>query len=438
MRRDKDLTNKVAIVAGSISRFDNPRHTLQEEMCAEAVKMILDDLPNLDLGTWVKEQDTAACYSYFSDILEQQQCMHWIINDYLGLSGLPQYRVESGGATPIDAVVNAALWVRSGLFKQVLVVGWEKMNELHIQKVNEAIAIAGDTDWDFVSGFTYNAFYATLQARRMHVFGDREDDLAEIAMMTHNNSLDNPYAQWPAQHGFGRITIDDVYKSRLISWPYRLHECAMTSEGASALLLTDEKTAKEYTDTPIWISGVGFGSDTMRPGDRPDNPAWKGLFPEDEKLWPKNIDRPLAPYPDLTNFGSFRTAARLAYKDAGIKNPRKEIDLVEVFDPYAGVVIAGLEDMDFCKRGEGAKLVRDGVIQPHGELPCQFSGALTAQGHAVGSTSIAEVVDVYWQLSQQIGKKWGAPHRQMKDIKRGLIQGHGGTGCQAGVVVLER
>ncbi|MDH5450787.1 MAG: hypothetical protein OEX77_07820, partial [Candidatus Bathyarchaeota archaeon] len=141
---------KVAIVAGSISRFDNPRHTLQEEMVAESVKAILDDVPNLDLGSFIKN-DGAACYSYFSDILEQQQCMHWIIHDYLGLSAVPAYRVESGGATPIDAVINATLWIRSGKFKMVLVSGWEKMNELHIQKINEAIAIAGDTDWDFVS-----------------------------------------------------------------------------------------------------------------------------------------------------------------------------------------------------------------------------------------------------------------------------------------------
>jgi acetyl-CoA acetyltransferase len=427
---------KVGIVAGSISRFDNPRHTLQEEMCAEATKMVLNDVPDLELGDFIKK-NYACCYSYFSDILEQQQCMHWIIHDYLGLSAVPAYRVESGGATPIDAVINAALWIRAGKFPAVLVLGWEKMNEMPIQKVNEAIAIAGDTDWDFVSGFTYNAFYATLETRRMQVYGEREEDLAEIAVMTHNNSLDNPYAQWPSQHGFGKIKVEDVYKSRLISWPYRLYECAMTSEAASALLLADEKTTKNLTDNPVWISGVGFGTDTMRPGDRPDNPAWKGLYPKDEKLWPKHIQRPMSPYPDLVNFGSFRVAARSAYKDAKIRNPRKEINLVEIFDPYAGVVLAGLEDMDFCKRGEGMKMLREGIIKPGGELPCQFSGALTAQGHAVGATSIAEVVDVYWQLSNQIGKKWGAPKRQMSNPKKGLIQGHGGTGCQTGVVILE-
>jgi acetyl-CoA C-acetyltransferase len=255
--------------------------------------------------------------------------------------------------------------------------------------------------------------------------------------MCHNNSLDNPYAQWPSEHGFTKITVDDVYKSRLISWPYRTYECAMTSEGASALLLANEEMTKKLTDNPVWISGVGFGSDTMRAGDRPDNPAWKGVYPEDEKIWPKDVPKPMSPYPDLLNFGALRVSARMAYKDAGIRNPRKEISFVEIFDPYAGVVLAGLEDFDFCKRGEGNKMVREGIIKSGGELPCQLSGALTAQGHAVGSTSIAQVVDSYWQLSGQIGKKWGAPGRQLSNPKKAFIHGHGGTGCQAGAVVLE-
>jgi len=109
-------------------------------MCAEAMKMILDDVPELELGDFIKK-GYACCYSYFSDILEQQQCMHWIINDYLGLSGVHSYRPESGGATPIDAIVNAALRVRSGMFPAVPAVSSEKMNELPIQKVNEAKSI---------------------------------------------------------------------------------------------------------------------------------------------------------------------------------------------------------------------------------------------------------------------------------------------------------
>ena len=429
---------KVAIAAGDISRFDNPRHALIEEMCAEAVKGIWEDVPDIGPRDFIKNR-WAVCYSYFSDILNQQQCAHWIIHDYLGFGRTSAFRVESGGATPIDAVINAALWVRSGMFPVVLVVGFEKMDELPIQKVNEAIAIAGDTDWDFVSGFTYNAFYAALETRRMHVFKETEEDLAEVAVLSHNNSLDNPFAQWPAQKGHRKITVEDVFNpkiSRLISWPYRLLECALTSEGASALLLANEEWAKKLTPNPIWIEGVGFGCDTMRPGDRPDNPAWKGLYPEDEGLWPKEIPTPLSPYPEMTNFGSLRMAAESAFSDAHIDNPRKGISFVEIFDPYAGVVLAGLEDFKFCKRGEGMKLLRDGVIAPHGELPCQLSGALSAQGHAVGSTSIAQVVDSYWQLSGQIGKKWGAPGRQLQNPKKAFIHGHGGTGCQAGAVIL--
>src|SRR4030065_575256 len=69
-------------------------------------------------------------------------------------------------------------------------------------------------------------------------------------------------------------------------------------ECTSALLLANEEMTKKLTDNPIWISGVGFGSDTMRAGDRPDNPAWKGIYPEEEKIWPKTRPKPHYQYPN--------------------------------------------------------------------------------------------------------------------------------------------
>ncbi len=427
------MERKVAIVGGGISRFDLPRRELQEEMVAEAVKDILNDLPSLDLN-----DIDAAFYSYFSDHLEQQLCMHWIIHDYIGLCSKPAYRVESGGATPIDAIINAYAYIRAGLFDEVLVCGWEKMSELDTPKVNEFIAMASDTDWDYPVGGYYTGYYAVLETRHMNLYGETEEDLARLAVKNHNNATYNPYSQWKSQHGTGKITIDDVFKSRLIAWPYRVHNCAMISDGASALLLASEEKVKELTDTPVWITGVGLGTDTMRPGDRIDNPAWVGLYPEDEKAWPKTEARPMSPYPEMANFGSFRVAADMAYKMAKIDNPPKQLDIAEIFNPYDGVELCAYEDLRFCKRGEGKTLVREGVTEFGGDLPCQVSGALTAQGHAVGSTSIAQTIDMFWQLRGEIGKKWGAPGRQISGAQRGLIQGHGGTGCQAGVIIIER
>ena len=425
---------RVAVVGGGISRFDLPRYELQEEMCAEAVLEMLNDNPNINYP----DDIDAVIYSYFSDHLEQQLCFHWIVHDYLGLLPKPAYRVESGGATPIDAIINAFFFIKSGYFKNVLVVGWEKMSELDTAKVNEFIAAASDTDFDFPVGGYYTGYYAALEVRHMYLYGETIEDLAMIAVKNHNNATFNPYSQWRSQHGTGLITVDDVFKSRLISWPYRALNCAMISDGASCILLTCEENARKFTDTPVWITGVGLGTDTMRPGDRVDNPMFKGLYPKDEEKYPEVPTKPVSPYPEMANFGSIRVSGDMAYKMAKIDNPVKQLDLAELFNPYDGVELCEYEDLRFCERGEGKKLVREGVTDWGGELPCQLSGAHTAAGHPVGATSIAQAVQIYWQLTEQTAKKWKTKARALSGARRALLQGHGGTGCQSGVIIFER
>ena len=428
------MSNRVAVVGGGISRFDNPRFELHEELCAEAVREMLADNQNID---YPKDID-AVMYSYFSDHLAGQLCFHWIIHDYLGLLPKPAYRVESGGATPVDALINAFMYIKSGIFKNVLVVGWEKMSEVNTPKVNEMIAAASDTDWDFPVGGYYTGYYAVLETRHMHLYGETEEDLAKIAVKNHNNATFNPYAQWRSQHGTAFITVDDVFKSRLISWPYRALNCAMISDGGACMLLASEETAKKFTDSPVWITGVGLGTDTMRPGDRVDNPMYRGLYPKDEALYPDVPTKTAAPYPEMANFGSMRTSGDMAYKMAGIDAPVKQLDFAELFNPYDGVELAAYEDLRFCKLGDGKQLVREGVTEWEGELPCQLSGAQTAAGHPVGATSIAQATQIYWQLTEQTANKWKTDARALSGAQRALIQGHGGTGCQSGVMIFER
>jgi len=424
---------KVAIVGAGMTRFDAPRREAQEELVAEACKALFEDLPNLE-----PKDIQAVMYSYFSDHLEEQLCFHWIIHDYLGLSGKPGYRVESGGATPIDAIITAAMMIKSGHFDVMLVAGWEKMNEVDTAKTNEFIAMASDTDWDFTVGGYYNGYYAALETRHMYLYGETEEDLAMISVKNHNNAIYNPYSQWLSQHGKTEITIDDVFASRLIAWPYRLLNIANISDGAAVLLLASEDVAKKFTDTPVWITGIGLGNDSMRPGDRLANVAWKGLYPEDENIWPEYEPKPLTPYPEMANFGAFRYAADMAYKQAGIDNPRKQLDLAEIFSPYDGVELVAYEDLRFCKRGEGKTLVREGITTRDGELPVNLSGGLYGQGHPVGATSIGQTIVAYWELTEQIPEKWGTKKPQISGARRALVHGHGGTGCQAGVIILER
>jgi len=426
---------KVAMIGGGVSRFDVNRREVAEELVAQAYRQMLNDLPELE----TRDID-AVMLSYFSDHLNQQLCMGWIIQDYLGLGTKPGYRVESGGATPVDNIINAYLLIKSGYYDLILVAGWEKMSEVDTAKTNEFIAAASDTDWDFTVGGYYNGYYAALEVRHMHLFGETEEDLHRIAVKDHNNAIENPFSQWRSQHGMGKITLDDAWSSRLICWPYRTLNIANISEGAAVLLLASEKVAKKYTDSPVWIEGVGLGTDSMRPGDRLANWAWKGLYPEDEGLYPVWAKTPLTPYPEMSNFGSMRFAADAAYRDAGIENPIKELDLAEIFAPYSGVELTLWEDMRFCKRGEGKNLIREGIVENGGKLPTQLSGALTAQGHPVGASSIAMANHVFWQLTEQIPKVYGskASSIQQSGASKALLQGHGGTGCQGGVIIFGR
>lgn len=188
----------------------------------------------------------------------------------------------------------------------------------------------------------------------------------------------------------------------------------------------------------MWFEGVGIGTDSMRPGDRLADWAYHGVFKEDEKIFPKNVKKPITPYPDMANFGALRQGATTAYKEAEITDPMKQIDIAEIFAPYDGVELTLYEDLMFCKRGEGKTLVREGVTERTGELPCQVSGALTAFAHPVGATSLMQSLFLYWELAGMIPKKFKDKTLQISGAEKALTTGHGGTGCQGGVIVYSR
>lgn len=424
---------RVAVLGGGLYRPDRVRYENAEEGVAMAFRRLLDDIPNLD-----PRQIQFVQSSYFSDHLNQQLCMAWIIQDYIGQHRKGGYRVEAGGSTPLDAIINAYFLIKSGYFDLVLVVGWEWMSEVDTATTNEFIASASDTDWDFTVGGYYNGYYAALETRHMQLYGETIEDLGRIAVKNRNNAVHNPYSQWRSEHGTKYVTLDDYYKDRIIAWPYRRWNCALISEGACCLLMGSEKVAKRYSDNPMWVAGVGLGTDSMRPGDRLVDWPFHGVYKADEKIYPENIEKPITPYPEMANFGFAREAATQAYAQAGITHPLKEIDVAELFAPYDGVELCLYEDLMFCPRGEGKTLVRERVVERDGELPCQLSGGLTAFAHPVGATSLLQTLFLYWQLAGLIPKKFGDSALQLPNPRKALITGHGGTGCQGGVIIYSK
>jgi acetyl-CoA C-acetyltransferase len=170
---------RVAVCGGGIFRPDIWRGENAEEGVAIAYKDMLKSMPNFDPA-----DVDALCMSYFSDHLNQQLCMGWIIQDYLGFHNKPGYRVEGGGATSLDAIANAYYMIKSGLFDVILVPGWEWMNEVDTSTTNMMIASAADTDWDFTVGGYYNAYYASLEVRHMQLYGETCEDLGTMNIRT--------------------------------------------------------------------------------------------------------------------------------------------------------------------------------------------------------------------------------------------------------------
>jgi acetyl-CoA C-acetyltransferase len=426
------MVNKVAIVGGGISRYEKPRRDTFEEMVTEAVTEALEDNPKLDL----QEVDNHVC-SYFSDHFAQQLAASWIPNDYLGLTPKPITRVENGGAGPGTTLRAAWAMVASGITDFTLVTGFEKMGEVGSSKANEFIAIASDSDFDLPVGGYYTGYYAAMMQRHMYLFGTTEEDMALIAVKNRNYALDNPYAQWPVENDFKPITVDDVLDSRVVAWPLKILDCCLLSEGASCVFLASEDVARKYTDTPVWISGVGLASDMMRPGDRPDNPGFAGLFPDEYDAYPAHAIKPREPYPDIANFGACRMAARQSYKMAGITDPYKQIDLFEIHDAYDSAELQTYEDLELVKRGHGKDLIHEGQVYVDGDIPCNISGGLEGFGHPVGSTAIAQTMECYWQLTQQIGKKHLSPRTQVDGCEVALNHSHAGTGTALAVMIMD-
>jgi acetyl-CoA C-acetyltransferase len=168
------------------------------------------------------------------------------------------------------------------------------------------------------------------------------------------------------------------------------------------LLLASEEKAKELTDKPVWLRGFGSSMDTFNLGDR-----------------------------DLLN-GQLKNAAKRAYDMAGITEPRKEIDVAEITEPYAFQELLWYEGLGLCDRGEGGKLIDSGATETEGDIPVNPSGGVLALNPYV-SRGLYRLSEVFLQLRGQAGE------RQLnKKVKTGLAHGtHGFAGQCHAVAILE-
>jgi acetyl-CoA C-acetyltransferase len=441
------------MVTGGVTKFAKAHPAMDFRlMVKKAYDYALKGIPNLTV-----DRIDGTRISYFSDHFARQLKAASMVQDYLGMNPKGSVRIEWGGATGGECFQAAYEAVACGRMDVCLAAGFETMSRVPTWKGNEFIALASDTNFDFPLGGFYTGYYALMVVRhiyeylRLGKFADVKDEreaqrlaiaegsriMSMVSVKNHLNALHNPYAQYPK-----RLTVDDVLRSEMISYPLTREQICTMSDGAAVAVLCDEERAKEFTDRPVQVTGVGCGTDTMRLADRPFGKV--PLLPHE-----KAKDYEELPYPGVHSFRAGRSAGIEAYRMAGITKPKQELDFIELHDAYASSEIQTYEDLGLCRYGQGYGFVESGqpflkeldygFPVPHaGEIPVNPSGGLIACGHPVGATGLMQAVFAFWQLQESIPKHFGDPALQLKHPRRGAIHSHAGTGSSVTVSILER
>ena len=337
---------------------------------------------------------------------DEVECMIMASSDifHSGLSCANAFDWDGAGAfmkngsraeESIFAFIYACMRIMSGKYETVLVTSIIKGSEN--PDLDEATSCYTDPFYLRLVGVNETLAAAWQMRQYMERYGITEEQCARVVQKNLSNALFNPYA-----HIKRKVSIEDVLESEIVCDPLKVLECAPASDGVISVLLSSEEKARELTDKPVWLKGYGCSMDYFYPGDR-----------------------------DLLN-GQLKTAAATAYKMAGISNPREEIDLAEICEPYAFQELLWSEHLGFCEEGEGGRLIDSGVTQMNGAFPINPSGGVLAMNPYV-SRGLYRVVEAALQIKGQAGE-----HQVDKEVKTALAHGtHGFAGQCHSVVILE-
>lgn len=384
--------DRVAIVGIGHSKFGRRSDVNIGELAFESIKQAIDDagvdrkdIGNVvvgSIGGWNEESLPAV-----------------IVDEYAGLTGAGTMRVEAACASGSAAVKSAYNSIASGETAVAMAVGVEKMTEVDTPTSVELIGRAGSYMWEFENyGMTFPAYYALYAVAHMNKFGTTEEDMSRVAVKAHHYGAMNTLAQFQKE-----ITLEKALGSQVVSWPLKLYDACPLTDGSAAVVLASESVAKKLTDTPIWIKGVGYSSDTA------------------------NISR----RDGYVGLGAAVRAAKTAYASA--KVTPAEIDVATAHDCFTIAELMAYEDLGFCKKGEAPRMIREGETELGGRIPVNLDGGLKAKGHPIGATGVSMAVEITKQLR-------GEAARRQAPIKNGVGLTHniGGTGHYAYVTIYSR
>lgn len=378
------MMKDVAIVGVGQSVFSRKCGMSIRELCFEAYSEAMEGL-NLD------PKDIDASIICSAPEYDRQRSPAGVISEYLGLTPSPTFCVETICSSSSSGLRVAWSLVKSGLHQVVAVIGFQKMSELTLREAAERMGRGGDIMWESPFGVTMPAGYALYAQAHMATYGTTDEQMAKVRVKNSYYGALNPKANYRKE-----LRMEEILTSEVIASPLKKFDCCANADGSSCIIVASGERAKEMTDIPVWIVGLGAATDTATTSSR--------------KV--------------LTNLICARNAASQAYAMAGMR--AQDIDIAEVHDCFTISEIIAYEDLGFAEPGEGGRLIEEGQTYIGGRIPVNIDGGLLSKGHPIGATGGSQIRTIVNQLREKGGGSTGkrsknradSQHRGNRDLRQ--------------------
>ena len=387
----ESIKDKIAIIGMGVPRWGERWEADIFDLVNEAAYGAFEDA-----GIEPKQIDAAWVGFFYMD----WAATGLILSQALQLQYLPITRVENGCGTGAEVIRGAAFGLASKQYDLVLALGYEKIKDGGFAGLGSRVGVGR---WYPVYRNEVGiapARYALAATAYFRKYGLSKEEgkrtLAKISVKSHHNGFRNPKA-----HLRREITVEQAMNAPIIAWPLGLFDCCGVTDGAGAAIMCRvedvEKFAVNHRHDYVTIKGFGIAA----------SPGWGKERPDyDFTYWDATVE-----------------AAKQAYAQAGIKDPRKELSLAEVHDCFSIAELIAVESLGICEYGHGKDDVDAGAWAQEGEIPINISGGLKSFGHPVGASGCREVYEFYSQFQGKADE----PSRQLKDVKLGLAHNQGGV-----------
>jgi acetyl-CoA C-acetyltransferase len=390
------MMRKVAVVGVGETKFSGAQGRTNTELFCEAA---MDAIQMAGLKS--KNIQALLIGNVLADYEEGQQIVQAFIAESLGLPHVPTNIYDGACASSAVAIRDAFIWVASGLFDLVLVGGTERAASMGTRLGTQTYAMYSDRFAEYPTGITFPGIFAMLA----HLYASKysiplpvlKEQMAAASIQAHRYGLSNPKAHFRRE-----LTLEKVLKSSPVCDPLQVYDCCPFSDGAAAVILASEETARRLTPRPVFITGAGQAS--------------AGTLAGQQDYLPHLIVRELA--------------VQQAYHMAG-RSP-SDIQVCELHDSFSIAAILAVESLGFFDKGHGGEAFLRGDTCLNGQICINPSGGLKAKGHPVGATGAAQVYEIFRQLRGECGVT------QVENARIGLTDAMGASGAIHCNLILER